>query len=79
MEYVKLYWSSITEVSPVFASYETIDTIASLSVNNFSGGVGLLAFSAIWMIVCYVYVKIAHKDAMEESNHMVKDLGGYKE
>lgn len=41
--------------------------IASLSVNNVSGGAGLLAFSAIWMIVCYVYVKIAHKDAMEES------------
>ena len=41
--------------------------IICFPVENIAAGIGLLVFSVVWMVVCFIYVKLAHKNAMIES------------
>lgn len=38
-----------------------------LAVDNIATGIACLVFSAIWMAISFVYVKLAHKDARNAS------------
>ena len=45
----------------------------SFAVDNASAGIGLLIFSAAWMILCVIYVKLVHKNAIIESRKRCND------
>ena len=47
--------------------------LCCFGVNNVSTGIGLLVFSAVWMIISYAYVRIVHKDKIRASEVRCSD------